>query len=592
MALDEIGNTKDLRGHLDASLRVGRSGRLRAAGALTVLPPSVDLRVDAAAIDVVPFRSFFGARTNIVVTSGAVSAKGRLRLAVAGRGRPRANFSGDVTLADFDSLDRPHSHELLRWKTLALKGIDVASQPLAVGLRAVSLDRFYARIIVNADGTLNLQRLLAPEAAAPSTVQSTVQSKAKGATTAILPPAATAAKALPVSIGGIDVANGEVEYSDFFVKPNYSTHLTKVKGSVSALSASQAGDVAITAYVEGTAPVDIHGKVNPFAPQLELDLSAKASDVDLPPLTPYAIEYAGYGITKGTLSLAVHYKVDNRKLTATNQLRLDQLTFGEHVDSPGATKLPLLLAVALLKDRNGVINLNLPIEGTLDDPKFSIWGIIVQIVENLITKAVTAPFALLGSIGGGGDEQLAWVEFAPGHADLSTQAEAKLVTLAKALADRPGLELDASGRAVPDVDRPGLTHARLDTALRTQKQKALAAGGESAPLLEAIRIDPAEHSKYLAAAYRAASLPDKPKNWLGMAKSIPDTEMEKLLLASYAISDQALTRLANQRAQAVKAWLIGPGHVAASRVFIVAPKLGTHGITDQGPATRVDFTIK
>ena len=173
------------------------------------------------------------------------------------------------------------------------------------------------------------------------------------------------------------------------------------------MSPTQAGAIELTATVEGTAPVDIRGSVNPFARELSLDLGAKASDVELPPLTPYAVKYAGYGIQKGKLSMEVHYRLENRKLAASNKLKLDQLTFGERVESPTATKLPVLLAVSLLKDRNGVINLDLPIEGTLDDPQFSVWGLVVQVVVNLIGKAVTAPFALLGSLVGAGSRRTA-----------------------------------------------------------------------------------------------------------------------------------------------------------------------------------------
>jgi uncharacterized protein involved in outer membrane biogenesis len=592
IAIDEFSNAKGAKGRIDAFVRIGKAGRIRIAGALGMTPVGVDLRVDATGIDLVPFKPYFESPTNVVVQGGTVAAKGRVTYADTGRGVPRATYAGNLTVSDFDSLDRPESQQLLRWKTLALTGMDVRSEPLRVGLGAVALDRFYARIIVNADGTLNLQQLLAPRSPAVQTAAETAAATSAGVTTKTLPAPPAEAKSLPVSIGRIALANGDVEFSDFFVKPNYSTHLSAVKGSVSTLSAAQAGDVEISGRVQDSAPVDIRGTINPFASQLQLDLTAKATDVELPPLTPYSIKYAGYGITKGKLSMEVHYRIDDRKLAATNQLRLDQLTFGERVESPTATRLPVLLAVALLKDRNGVINLDLPIQGTLDDPQFSIWRVLVQIFVNLVTRAVTAPFALLGSIAGAKGEQLAYVEFAPGHAELAAAAQAKLETLAKALTDRPALKLDASGRAVPDVDREGLQHARLDAAMRAQKQKALAAQGESAPPLEQIPVDAAERPKYLAAVYRATDLPGKPRNFLGIAKTIPDAEMEKLLLESYKVDAAALTTLANARAQAVKSWLVDKGHIAPERVFIVAPKLGAEGITDKGLPTRVDFAIR
>jgi uncharacterized protein involved in outer membrane biogenesis len=591
LSADNISNERNAKGTMDATARIGTSGRLHMRGAVATNPLNADLRIDANGIDLVPLRPYFEAQTNIIVTSGAVAAKGRVVYTSTGPESPSASYAGDVTVSNFGSLDRPTSQELVRWKTLTLTGVDTQSAPVKIGLGAVALDQFYARLILDSDATLNLHRLLAPDAATPAPAP-TVTSTLSGAATAELPPPRSDRQELPVSIGRIQVSNGEVQFSDFFVKPNYSAHLMNVAGGVSALSATQAGEVDIAASVEGTAPVQVGGTVNPFARELALDLTAKARDIDLPPLTPYSVKYAGYGIQKGKLSLEVHYRIDNRKLAATNKLVLDQLTFGEHVESPTATKLPVLLVVSLLKDRNGVINLDLPIEGTLDDPKFSIWGVIVQIVANFFTKAATSPFALLGAVGGGGGEQLAYVEFAPGRADLSAPGEAKLRSLAKALTDRPGLKLDAAGRAVADIDREGLKRVALDRAVRAQKQKALLAEGASAPSLDALTVDAAEYPKYLAAVYRETKLSDKPRNVLGFAKEIPPAEMEALLLASYGADDEALRGLANRRAQTVKEWLVDKGSVASERIFVVAAKLSSEGISGQGAATRVDFAIR
>jgi uncharacterized protein involved in outer membrane biogenesis len=589
LTADNVGNAPKGTVPFDVAARIGRSGRARVQGTLDKAPLRADVRITASGIDVVPIKSYFESRTNVIVTRGNVAANGRLVYAATTQGAPRLSYKGDASIADFASLDRPTSQDLLRVASLKLTGVDAASDPVRVVIAGVAMDRFFARAILDSDAKLNLKELAAPGAASEDSVQP-APTTSGGVTTKALP-APAAAGALPVSIGRIEVSNGEVQYSDYFVQPNYNAHLTNVAGSVGAMSATQSGDVDITGSVEGTAPVALRGSVNPFAAQLQLDLTGKASDVDLPPLTPYSVKYAGYGIEKGKLSLEVHYRIDDRKLAATNRLRLDQLTFGQHVDSPTATKLPVLLAVSLLKDRNGVIDLDLPIQGTLDDPKFSVWRVVVQIFVNLITKAVTAPFALLASIGGGG-EQLAFVEFAPGHADLSPAAVAKLGTLAKALNDRPALKLDASGRAIPDVDREGLKRAALDAVLRIQKQKAIAAAGESAPPLESLAIDPSEYPKLLESVYRDTKLADKPRNVFGMAKAIPAPEMEAMLLASYRVDDEALATLANRRAQAIKEWFAHDGHVAAERIFIVKPKLDNDGIKDAGAPTRVDFAIR
>ena len=604
IAAENFGNARGNKGTIELAARLGTQGRVRAGGAMATRPFAIDWKIDVAQIDLLPLRPYFEAQTNVVVTSGALGASGRLSYGTSSAAGPAAAFAGDGRITDFGALDRPTMQELARWKTLKISGVDVAGATRKVALGAIALDDFFARVIVNSDATLNLQRLLAPPSAeAAATAASTPPAKPSAAlSTSTTKPAAptaltTAAAAKPtdgpaISIGDIKVSRGDVQFSDFYIKPNYSAHLTDVSGSVSALSATQAGKVEMAARVGNVAPVEVRGTVNPFAPALTLDLTAKATGVDLPPLSTYSGKYAGYGITKGALSFDVHYRIDNRRLTASNKVVLDQLTFGDHVDSPSATKLPILLAVALLKDSNGAIHLDLPVQGSLDDPEFSVFGIVVQIIVNLITKAITAPFALIGAIAGSHADELAYVEFAPGRSDLSPPAEAKLQTLAKGLADRPALRLDIAGRAVPDGDREGLKRVALERAMRAQKQKALVAKGDAAPSLVALTIDAAERAELLATVYRDADLKDKPRNVIGFAKDIPPAEMESLLLASYGVDDEALRVLANQRSEIVKDWFTGKGGIASERMFIVAPKLGADGIQDKGPPTRVDFAIR
>ena len=445
-------------------------------------------------------------------------------------------------------------------------------------------------MIVYQDATLNLTRLLTPGAS---------PEPAADARPPPAPAAAGAESRLPVSIGRIELARGNVNFSDFFIRPNYSANLTDVAGSIGTMSADEAGEVRLEARVDHTAPVEVQGRINPFAARLSFDLDGKARDVDLPPLTAYSAKYAGYGIEKGKLTFEVRYRVEDRKLVAENRLVLDQLTFGPRVESPTATKLPVLLAVALLKDSRGVIDLRLPISGSLDDPKFSVGGLIIQVIVNLIGKAVTAPFALLGAAFGGGEE-LSTLEFAAGSARLDAAAQQRVDTLAKALADRPGLKLDITGRADPVADREALNRAAFETALRREKMKSLAAAGNAPPSLEQVTIGAEERNRWLAAAYREAPLPDRPRNVLGMLKDVPAAEMEAMLRAHATVDDEALRALANTRAQAVKDAIAAKG-VAVDRLFLVAPRLGAEAGTataggdrtqPAGAPSRVELALR
>jgi hypothetical protein len=393
-----------------------------------------------------------------------------------------------------------------------------------------------------------------------------------------------------IRIGKITLQGGNVNFSDFFIKPNYTANLTGVAGSVTEMTPEKAGDVELRAKIDNAAPVEILGSVNALTPDLFLDIKASAKDIELPPMSPYSVKYAGYGIERGKLSVNVEYHIENRKLAAKNNIYLDQLTFGEKVDSPTATKLPVTLAVALLKDRNGVIDVNLPISGSLDDPQFSVIGIVFQVIGNLIVKAVTAPFALLGAAFGGGEE-LAYLEFAPGSAALDGEDVGKLKNLTKALTERPALKLDVAGRIDPETDREGLKRASIERKVKAQKFNDLRREGKAPASADAVAIEKAEYEQYLRRAYGDENFP-KPRNVIGIAKDLPVPEMETLMLTHAQVTEEDLRLLANARAQSAKDWIVTEGKVPADRVFIVAPKLTPEGIKDKGKPTRADFALK
>jgi hypothetical protein len=298
----------------------------------------------------------------------------------------------------------------------------------------------------------------------------------------------------------------------------------------------------------------------------------------------------GYAIQRGKLSVDLRYQIKNRTLQATNKVLLNQLTFGKPSHSPDALKLPVLLAVALLKDSSGNIDINLPISGSLDDPQFSIGGIVVRVITNTLIKVVSSPFKLLASAFGGGGEDLSYIEFAPGSATLDDKAKTSIATLAKALADRPALKMDIIGRADPKSDVAGLRQAWLDNRLRMAKAKDTAGRGRK-PDPKSITLTDADRAKYLEEVYSDTKIKDKPRNFIGMAKSLPPDQMKAMLLAAAPQSKQGLRNLAEARAQAVYEQLQSTSKDLADRIFIVAPKLDTEDIKDGGQATRVDFSL-
>jgi hypothetical protein len=306
-------------------------------------------------------------------------------------------------------------------------------------------------------------------------------------------------------------------------------------------------------------------------------------DFELLPLSPYAGKYVGYEIAKGKLTLALEYNVAQRKLDAKNHVIVDQLTFGGKVASPDATKLPVRLAVAILKDRHGVIDLDVPVSGSLDDPNFRFGHALLKVVGDLLLKAVTAPFSLIASAFGGGD-QLSQVEFPAGLAGLEAPAREKIKILAKALQERPELSFEIEGAADPTRDRDGLRRDIYDRKLKVQKLATLVEAGGTARSADELSIDAAERPRLLEAAYKAEAFP-KPRNALGLNKSLPPAEMEKMILANIRVENDDLRALALRRATAVKAALTKLGSGDAARLFLVSPRLVS-------PGNRVEFKLK
>jgi hypothetical protein len=432
-----------------------------------------------------------------------------------------------------------------------------------------------------------------PAATPPST------SAAAGGNTgaaAASPAAAPSPAPLPANleVGRFTFHGGQVNYTDNFIKPNYSADLTQVTGKVGTFGTNTTtpADVELDGQVNGNAPLTISGSVNPLTPLAFVDIKAKAEDVELTDLSAYSTKYTGYPITKGTLTVDLHYLLDQQKLTAENHIFIDQLTFGDKVESPNAINLPIRLAVAILKNSQGQIDLHLPVSGSLSDPQFSVGGIILHAVMGLIVRAVTSPFSLIASAvsggGGGSGEDLNYVVFSPGWATITPKARNKLDTVAKALQARPALKLNICGRVDPKFDRAGLPEALV--AQSVAKQKLLDTDQNPASVdLASVQITPDEYDRYLKRAYKAAKF-DKPRDVLGLAKSLPPDEMKKLMIANIKVTDADLKQLAEARADAVRKAL--SAKVDPARLLVVAPKLNADGIKDSGKTTRADLSLQ
>lgn len=579
-------------------------GHLEIKGEVTASPLAVTADISSRAVPLAPLQGYLGNRLNVAISQADLSVRGALKLVMAPA--PDVRFNGTVELSDFSSLDKVTGAEFLRWKSLRVPNIDAhlpgGALPVSVQLGDIVLSQFYSRLIVYPDGRLNVQDIVAqPGRTAPQSITSAnsepqaepgpAAGDIQGAPPA--PGSATAARgqAPIIRLKSVKLDAGEINFTDNFVRPNYTTNITGLSGAVSAVASDnpRPADVSLKGSLEGNGDLSVTGTINPLAKPLFLDLVAAATSIELTRLTPYAAKYAGYNIEKGKLSMKVKYHIENNQLEAQNNLFLDQLTFGERVESPTATKLPVLLAISLLKDTHGQININLPVSGSLSDPQFSIGGVIVRVIVNLLEKALLSPFQLLASVGGGDSAELGYVEFAPGGAELTPAAKAKLAKLVGLLAERPALSLEITGRADSATDTGAARDARLAAKVRGLKYRELLGTGQTVAF-EDVSVSAAEYPKYLELVYKEAEF-EKPRNVVGLAKSLSVPEMEQLLRANMPVNDDDLLALADRRALAVRDALAQSGKIEPARVFMVAPRLMSAAPEDKGSPNRVDFAL-
>ena len=563
------------------------AGKIDYQGTLALQPLATQGKLDATRVPLHGLDGYLAQQLAIELLRADVGFRGQVAFAQTDKG-PSLKLAGDAAIEDLKANSTAAStpmteaqvgEELLAWKSLNLRGLNVATAPGTapkVQVGETSLQDFFARITINEAGRINLRDIVKGEPQTPPVTAATAAASApvpSASAASATQPVQTAARdplAPVVQFGPMSLVNGKVLFSDFFIKPNYSADLTELTGKLGAFSSEAPGSepqlaaLELLGRAEGSASLEVSGQLNPLAQPLALDIAGKVRDLDLPPLSPYSVKYAGHGIERGKLSVDVTYKVlPNGQLTASNRIVLNQLTFGEPV-AGAPNSLPVRLAAALLADRRGVIDLDLPISGSLNDPQFRIGPVIGKIILNLIGKALTSPFSLLASAFGGGEE-MSSVAFAPGSATLSPEAQQNLGKVAKALVDRPALKLTVTGTANLEAEREGLQRERLQQLVRAEKRRA------QPDSTEPVTAD--EYPALLKAAYGRASIP-KPRNLVGIAKDLTVPEMEALLMANQPATEAMAAELAAQRGHAIQSYLAAQ-KLPAERLFLAAPKTGS-----------------
>ena len=563
---------------------VNGKGQLRLTGEGALRPEAVSAKLAVSRIDLRALQPYLNKYSALTLASGFLDSTLDLeRRADGGLGA-----TGRIDVADLRTVDDDLKKDFVKWQGLHVVGFRYASKPASLRIQRIVAIAPYARIIVGADRTMNLTEALHPRGYHPPAAAAK-DARATEARAAERPPAPRAAAApMPMTIDLVRIANGTTDYADFSMQPNFATGIQDLHGTIKGLSSDprSRASVSLQGSVNSHAPVEISGVVNLLSAATYTDIRMKFRGLELTQMTPYSVRFAGYKIASGTLDADLHYKVENARLNADHTLVIDQLQLGEQVASPHAVKLPLRLAVALLKDRNGVIRLGLPITGSLDNPQFSLGPLIGMALMNVLKKAVTAPFTMLGRLFGGGPD-MDHIDFPPGSATLLPAERARVAAVAKALTQRPQLQLQVPAGFSAEIDRPALAQQRLEHELIALARSGAGVpeadghetrGGQRSgappPAGREVLELPAEHYRLLRAAYQKTFGSKAPLP--AAAQKVPPfdpaiLEMQAALLKRIVVTDADLQALGERRAQAIRSAIVTAGGVDAARVTVSAP---------------------
>jgi uncharacterized protein involved in outer membrane biogenesis len=554
-------------------------------GSLTPRPLAADLDVSVQQASLKLLQPYVDRFADLTLQDGMLAAKGKL---VARPPAPRQAtliMSGEVTVNDFKSTDNSLKQDFVNFRSLELQRLRYEHEPSALSIDRMLITQPFARVSISREQVLNITSVLTP---GPASAASVTPDKA----------ASAAAETLPVRIRELRVSGGRMNFSDLGVQPNFTADVYAIGGTVTGMSSARDARAAVElkGQVDEFSPVVISGSIQPFAYDRYTDIGLQFRNITLPVLNPYSGRLAGYNIANGKLDTTLHYLVQDRRLNATHRIRIDQLEWGEATGSKDAATLPVKFATALLKDKEGVIELDVPVSGTLDDPELRIGPLVWKAVTNLVVKVVAAPFTLIASLSK--DTQDAqYVDFAPGAQALDAATAARLAALARALVDKPGLRLDVPMGTAAELDRPALVERRYRQ--QVEAAAALAMGrkaGDQSPRPAFDALPPRQRLDILRALVQqqGGSRPPLPVAPAGSAPAPAGAEpaailaLEQQLRSAIVVPDAELDTLGRQRATAVQRALLEGTALQPERVFLSA----TRSVTRQGDKVRVELALK
>lgn len=532
------------------------SGQLKAALQLDPATAALKGKVNAQALPLAPFAPYGLSGTPLRMNGGQLNAQ--LDVESASQGWKVAGTAGISSLAIMEPGEKL---PLLGWRNLRVNGIRAQSTkalPLSVAVQDVQLEELSARLILDAQRQLNWQRIFAAKAAAEPK-----------AVVAAKPSAASSIP--PVEIRSIHLNRSKVQFADQSMKPNFATQMHHLRGSIQGLSTrpGRTGTITLDGDVDQYGDVRVRGALAPLAVTDNTDITLSFRNIPLNNLNPYSTNFAGWRINDGRLTVDLHYLLDHRQMKGQNRVVINTIQLGDEVPDYKGTRLPLRLAVALLEDSDGRIDLDLPVAGSLDDPQFSYGQIVWKALVNVLTKVVTAPFRALGALMGG--EGFDNVFFIPGEANVAPPEREKLEKVATVMAKRPKMQLQIAGSFAPEVDSKELARARIDSAILQTAGRSLLPGE---PLPVPDLADPAmldAIKTVYAKRLGRLKLMGHTLNPGGPAGSALAKLLRSELIAAEKVDDAALQALARQRAENARKVMMRIDNTLAERITLGEP---------------------
>jgi hypothetical protein len=600
---------------LQTSLRWGKEGAIRTVGEVRFFPARarVGLELDGVALEVAaPYLAEF---VHLSLNRAMLSARLQATYGRQSSNQPIVGLTGNLAVKDLAATETGSGSDFIRWDEVALKGLAIGLTPHDIALEELLVRRLQTSLVMMTNGQLNVLALIRQtrelaehEAGDPPASGRKVQETPDQQPDADAgSPASSQAQSAPfwetwpVRLGKVRLEEVALFATDEWFGGGFRTQIESLDGEVRhlGLPASQPAEVDLKGRLSATSGFDLNGTIRPEPGHFSTDLQLLTRNADLTQFTPYTLRFAGYPVTGGNLTADVRYQVDGMKLEATNKLVLSGLNLGAKTESPDAVDLPLKLGIALLKDSDGKITLDLPLTGTLNDPQFRVAPILWQAVRTILLKAVTAPFKMLGSLfGGSGDEELEFLEFEPGQTEIPMTQSNRLATLKRALAARPQLTLAIVPSFDARKDTRALAMARLEARLRSMRVEEIGASGAPLPDTASVVLSSEDRTRLIRVAYQRdlGALPDPASTTTapalsaaspagaGAATNAPPTSatnavtglmsspvldpLQERLLELSAVPVQSLMDLAKRRGEAVLQVLVADGGLGPDRVTL------------------------